>query len=264
MTEAQGAQTGGYKTIGVKLPDELHAQLTLVAQLDEMSLTDAIRAAIDGYLERKRSKATWPHERPRRSRRSSGTRRHAGTPCRRCSGTTPRPPPRRPGRPAGARRNRRHSDVSWGEGASVLLLLLPTYHFDLFPTQLISSSGAKEARAGTRGTVWPSSTGIQIRGKQRRADRRRLNGAAGCDAGPATGRRRRRAIEAAAAADEPTATRPTGERPVTEARRDGPILLFGLRPSGYRPDYRCRWRAAWSGGRRWWPTGWGCRATCPR
>jgi hypothetical protein len=55
MTEAQGAQTGGYKTIGVKLPDPVHAQLTLVAQLDEMSLTDAIRAAIDGYLERKRS-----------------------------------------------------------------------------------------------------------------------------------------------------------------------------------------------------------------
>lgn len=55
MTEAQGASSGsGYKTIGVKLPDPIHAQLTLVAQLDEMSLTDAIRAAIDGYLERKR------------------------------------------------------------------------------------------------------------------------------------------------------------------------------------------------------------------
>jgi hypothetical protein len=54
MTEAQGAPQGGFKTIGVKLPDPVHAQLTLVAQLDEMSLTDAIRAAIDGYLERKR------------------------------------------------------------------------------------------------------------------------------------------------------------------------------------------------------------------
>ncbi len=53
MTEAQGQQ-GGFKTIGVKLPDELHAQLVLVASLDGMSLTDAIRAAIDGYIERKK------------------------------------------------------------------------------------------------------------------------------------------------------------------------------------------------------------------
>ncbi len=52
MTEAQ--PQGGFKTIGVKLPDELHAQLVLVASLDGMSLTDAIRAAIDGYIERKK------------------------------------------------------------------------------------------------------------------------------------------------------------------------------------------------------------------
>ncbi len=52
MTEAQGAQ--GFKTIGVKLPDDIHAQLVLIAQLDQQSLTDAIRAAIDGYIERKK------------------------------------------------------------------------------------------------------------------------------------------------------------------------------------------------------------------
>ncbi len=53
MTEVPGAP-GGYKTIGVKLPDPVHAQLTLIANLDGVSLTDAIRQAIDGYLERKR------------------------------------------------------------------------------------------------------------------------------------------------------------------------------------------------------------------
>ena len=57
MTEAPPAanHTGGsgYKTIGVKLPDQVHAQLTLVASLDGLSLTDAIRQAIDSYIARK-------------------------------------------------------------------------------------------------------------------------------------------------------------------------------------------------------------------
>jgi hypothetical protein len=53
MTEAPGASQG-FKTIGVKLPDDVHAQLVLIASLDSQSLTDAIRAAIDGYIERKK------------------------------------------------------------------------------------------------------------------------------------------------------------------------------------------------------------------
>jgi hypothetical protein len=53
MTEGQPAP-GGFKTIGVKLPDPVHAQLTLIANLDGISLTDAIRQAIEGYIERKR------------------------------------------------------------------------------------------------------------------------------------------------------------------------------------------------------------------
>jgi hypothetical protein len=44
----------GVKTLGIKLPDELHAQLVLIAGLEGLSLTDAIRQAIDGYIERKR------------------------------------------------------------------------------------------------------------------------------------------------------------------------------------------------------------------
>lgn len=54
MTEVQGTGPGGFKTIGVKLPDPIHAQLTLIAKLDEMSLTDAILRAIDGYISVKR------------------------------------------------------------------------------------------------------------------------------------------------------------------------------------------------------------------
>jgi len=59
MTEAQGtsqsgAPTGG-KTLGVKLSDEVHAQMVLVASLEQVSLTDLIRQAIDVFLEHKRS-----------------------------------------------------------------------------------------------------------------------------------------------------------------------------------------------------------------
>ncbi|GIH06639.1 hypothetical protein Rhe02_47060 [Rhizocola hellebori] len=57
MTDVPSANgpSGGFKTIGVKLPDEVHAQLVLIASLDGLSLTDAIRQAIDGHLDRKRS-----------------------------------------------------------------------------------------------------------------------------------------------------------------------------------------------------------------
>jgi predicted DNA-binding protein len=45
---------GTTKTLGIKLPDSVHAQLTLIASLDGKPLTDAIREAIDLYIERKR------------------------------------------------------------------------------------------------------------------------------------------------------------------------------------------------------------------
>ena len=51
MTEASPS---GIKTLGIKLPDALHAQLVLISSLEGLSLTDAIRQAIDGYIERKR------------------------------------------------------------------------------------------------------------------------------------------------------------------------------------------------------------------
>ncbi|MGH8542072.1 MAG: hypothetical protein ACREX3_00145 [Gammaproteobacteria bacterium] len=45
------------KTLGIRLPDELHTQFVLVAQLDGLSLTDAIRKAVELYVETKRSEA---------------------------------------------------------------------------------------------------------------------------------------------------------------------------------------------------------------
>ena len=45
----------GVKTLAIRLPDELHAQLTLVASLEEASLTDTIRQAIEELIERKRA-----------------------------------------------------------------------------------------------------------------------------------------------------------------------------------------------------------------
>ncbi|MCA1670746.1 MAG: hypothetical protein LC799_00585 [Actinobacteria bacterium] len=43
------------KTLGIRLPDELHTQFVLVAQLDGLSLTDAIRRAVELYVQTKRS-----------------------------------------------------------------------------------------------------------------------------------------------------------------------------------------------------------------
>lgn len=48
-------RNGGVKTLAIRLEGDLHAQLTLVAQLDGLSLTDAIRRAIEEFIERKRS-----------------------------------------------------------------------------------------------------------------------------------------------------------------------------------------------------------------
>ena len=43
------------KTLGIRLPDELHTQFVLVASLDGLSLTDAIRKAVELYVQSKRS-----------------------------------------------------------------------------------------------------------------------------------------------------------------------------------------------------------------
>ncbi|WP_233225616.1 hypothetical protein [Amycolatopsis sp. CA-126428] len=42
------------KTLGIKVPDALHAQFTLVAQLDGISLNDAALRAVELYVSTKR------------------------------------------------------------------------------------------------------------------------------------------------------------------------------------------------------------------
>jgi predicted DNA-binding protein len=50
MTDAPG----GVRTLAIRLPDELHAQLVLVASLDGVSLAEAIRAAVETGIARRR------------------------------------------------------------------------------------------------------------------------------------------------------------------------------------------------------------------
>lgn len=54
MTDPKDAR-GGVKTLGIRLPHELHAQFALVAQLDGLNLTDAILRAVELYVETKRA-----------------------------------------------------------------------------------------------------------------------------------------------------------------------------------------------------------------
>lgn len=51
MSEASGR---GYKTIAVRLPDDEHAQLVLIAALEELSLSDSLRMAVQHLIAKKR------------------------------------------------------------------------------------------------------------------------------------------------------------------------------------------------------------------
>jgi hypothetical protein len=42
------------KALAIRLDEEQHAQLTMLAQLDELTVTDAIRQAINQWIETKR------------------------------------------------------------------------------------------------------------------------------------------------------------------------------------------------------------------
>ena len=52
----KGHQSGGgiVKTLAIRLEDDLHAQLSVLAQLEELTVTDAIRQAIEQFIESKR------------------------------------------------------------------------------------------------------------------------------------------------------------------------------------------------------------------
>ena len=42
------------KTLAIKLEDDTHAQLVVLAQLDELTLADVLRQAVEQYVDRKR------------------------------------------------------------------------------------------------------------------------------------------------------------------------------------------------------------------
>lgn len=48
--DPMNGKASGVKTLGIKLPDGLHAQFALVAQLDDLSLGDALRKAVELYV----------------------------------------------------------------------------------------------------------------------------------------------------------------------------------------------------------------------
>lgn len=49
------ARSGTVKTLGIKVPDSLHAQFALVAQLDGISLGDAAIRAVELYVATKKA-----------------------------------------------------------------------------------------------------------------------------------------------------------------------------------------------------------------
>jgi hypothetical protein len=52
MTEPTDRSSPGVKTLGVKLPDKIHAQFAMVAQLNRLSLNDAVLVAVQEYIDR--------------------------------------------------------------------------------------------------------------------------------------------------------------------------------------------------------------------
>jgi hypothetical protein len=46
---------GIVKTLAIRLEEEQHAQLTIIAQLEELTVTDAIRQAIEQWVEARRN-----------------------------------------------------------------------------------------------------------------------------------------------------------------------------------------------------------------
>jgi len=53
--QTQGPTGNARKTLAIRLEEAQHAQLTMIAQLEELTVTDAIRQAIDQWIETKRT-----------------------------------------------------------------------------------------------------------------------------------------------------------------------------------------------------------------
>ena len=56
MSSSRSGREGpGHKTLAIRLDDDLHARLSVIAQLEGSTITDEIREAIEAHIERKRS-----------------------------------------------------------------------------------------------------------------------------------------------------------------------------------------------------------------
>ena len=63
MTDASQPTPAGTKTLGVALPDELHAQFVMIAGLRNLSLKEAVRQAVESWIEQGRTElAARAHE----------------------------------------------------------------------------------------------------------------------------------------------------------------------------------------------------------
>jgi hypothetical protein len=69
---------GNVKTLGIKLPDALHAQFALIASLDEISLGDAAVRAVEHYVQTKRAEPDFAERARKAARGRSQGRCHSG------------------------------------------------------------------------------------------------------------------------------------------------------------------------------------------
>ena len=81
----------GVKTLGIKLPDTLHAQFALTAHLDDLSLGDAALQAVELYVETKRQAPDFAARAEAASLRLSGKPRPGGPLFRGCLVPPPSP-----------------------------------------------------------------------------------------------------------------------------------------------------------------------------
>ena len=78
MTEGSQPAAAGTKTLGVALPDELHAQFVMVAGLKNLSLKDAVRQAVESWIQQGRTElAERAHEAMAEIERDAALRRDA-------------------------------------------------------------------------------------------------------------------------------------------------------------------------------------------
>ncbi len=78
MTEGTQPAPAGTKTLGVALSDELHAQFALVAGLKNLSLKDAVRQAVELWIQQSRTDlAERAHEAMAEIERDAALRRDA-------------------------------------------------------------------------------------------------------------------------------------------------------------------------------------------